>query len=480
MAAFIALCILLLIGHWLRTRLRVLQWLYLPACVIAGLVGLAMAGSLESLNNYVLTSQPLEPQPWREWVLDIHAEVETWTSAWSVLPGFLINVVFACLFMGVTLPKFSSLLRRGGIQLAYGQVVAWGQYVVGVGLVLAVLGSAYGVSDVFGGILPVGFEGGHGTAAGLGKTFERIGWPDGEDFALASATGGIISAIVVGMVLVNIATRRGWTARRVSPADVPEDDSIGIIPVDRRPSAGKLTVKSDAIEAFTLHVAMVGVAMMIGFGLKYGIAQLDRLYTIPGEFSAGKGLFSSIPAFPLCMVGGLVVQIWEQKFDRHKLIDLGLVRRIQNSALDFLVAAAIATISLDVIATGMAPLLILMAAGIAWNVFCVLALARRLLPDAWFERAIAEMGQSMGVTATGLLLLRVVDPDYETPAADAFATKQLMHEPIMGGGLWTSIAIPLLATWGGWKVFLICVTAVTFWMIVLIIARVRRGRAAAS
>ena len=37
--------------------------------------------------------------------------------------------------------------------------------------------------------------------------------------------------------------------------------------------------------------------------------------------------------------------------------------------------------------------------------------ARRLLPDDWFERAIAEMGQSMGVTATGLLLLRVVDPE---------------------------------------------------------------------
>jgi len=479
MAAFIALCMLLLVGHWLRTHLRVLQWLYLPACVIAGLVGLAMVGSLEALYNHVLTTQPLEPQPWREWVIDIHAEVAPWIDAWSELPGFLINVVFACLFMGVTLPKFSSLLRRGGIQLAYGQVVAWGQYVVGVGLVLAVLGGAYGVSDVFGGILPVGFEGGHGTASGLAKTFDKIGWPEGKDFALASATGGIVSAIVVGMVLVNVATRLGWTARRISPAGVPEDDSIGIIPVDRRPSAGKLTVKADAIESFTLHVAMVGVAMMIGFGLKYAIAQLDRLYTIPGELSAGKGLFSSMPAFPLCMIGGLVVQIWEQKFDRHKLIDLGLVRRIQNSALDFLVAAAIATISLDVIVTGMAPLLILMAAGIAWNVFCLLALARRLLPDAWFERAIAELGQSMGVTATGLLLLRVVDPDYETPAADAFATKQLMHEPIMGGGLWTSIAIPLLAdpNWGGRKVFLICAAAVTFWMIVLIIARVRRGRA---
>ncbi len=477
MLAFIGLCMLLLVGHWLRTRVRLLQWMYLPACVIAGLVGLGLIAGLNVLH----AGMPSEGAVgWQAWVVAFHAEVSTWTAVWGELPGFLINVVFACLFMGVTLPKFSSLLRRGGIQLAYGQVVAWGQYVVGVGLVMGVLGGIYGLTDAFGGILPVGFEGGHGTAAGLSETFDRLGWPKGKDLALASATGGILSAIVVGMILINIATRRGWTSRRVNPADVPEDDSIGIIPVDRRPSAGKLTVKSDAIESFTLHVAMVGVALLIGYLLKMSIAQLDRLYAMPDEAGNYKGLFSAIPMFPLCMVGGLIVQIWEQKFDRHKLIDLGLIRRIQNSSLDFLVVAAIATINLAVIKEDMAPLLILIGAGIAWNVFCVLVLARRLLPDAWFERSIAEMGQSMGVTATGLLLLRVVDPDYKTPAADAFATKQLMHEPIMGGGLWTSIAIPLLVTWGGWKVFLVCLGAVVFWVVILIIARVQRSRALRS
>jgi len=479
MLAFIGLCMLLLVGHWLRTRLRLLQWMYLPACVIAGLIGLALVAGLNALHASVPSEGAVG---WQVWVVGVHTEVSTWIVTWKALPGFLINIVFACLFMGVTLPKFSSLLRRGGTQLAYGQVVAWGQYVVGVGLVLGVLGGIYGLTDAFGGILPVGFEGGHGTAAGLADTFDKLGWPEGKDFALASATGGILSAIIVGMILVNIATRRGWTARRVSPADVPEDDSIGIIPVDRRPSAGKLTVKADAIETFTLHLALVGVALLIVYLLKTSIAQLDRLYITPDEQGNYHGLFNAIPMFPLCMVGGLVVQIWEQKFDRHKLIDLGLMRRIQNSSLDFLVVAAIATINLAVISKGMAPLLILIGAGIAWNVFCVLVLARRLLPDAWFERSIAEMGQSMGVTATGLLLLRVVDPDYKTPAADAFATKQLMHEPIMGGGLWTSVAIPLLAdpNWGGRKVLVICASAVAFWLIVLIIARVRRGRALPS
>ena len=72
------------------------------------------------------------------------------------------------------------------------------------------------------------------------------------------------------------------------------------------------------------------------------------------------------------------------------------------------------------------------------------------------------------------LILRVVDPEYETPAADAFASKHLLHEPFMGGGLWTSTAIPLLALWGGWPVFAVAAGAMTFWFIVVFGSRAMR------
>ena len=141
---------------------------------------------------------------------------------------------------------------------------------------------------------------------------------------------------------------------------------------------------------------------------------------------------------------------------------------------DFLVVAAISTIRIDALAEGLAPFLLICAAAIAWNVFCILVLARRMLPDAWFERGIAELGQSMGITATGLLLLRVVDPEYESPAADAFASKQLLHEPFMGGGLWTSTAIPLLFLYGGWPVFLISCGAVAASLAIVFLPRLLR------
>ena len=444
MKSFIALSVLLLVGYVLRSRLRVLRWLYLPSCVIAGLLGLAIFQAAPHVG--------LEIPP-------------AWTLGWDKLPGILINVVFACLFLGVPIPAVKKIWRRAGPQLAYGQVVAWGQYVVGIGIFLVLIQFIWpALPAMFGGILPVGFEGGHGTATGLGKTFESFDWQQGKDLALLSATFGLCSAVIVGMILVNWAIRRGHVVRqkRTSPQDVGEDDSIAIVPLARRPEAGRLTVSSDSIETFTLHLGLVAIALLIGYLIQLGLVAAGGA---SGNETFGK-VMSAFPLFPLCMIGGLIVQLWEQKFDKNKLIDHGLTRRIQNASLDFLVVAAIATIHIAELQQYILPLMILMAAGIAWNVFCVLVLARFMLPNAWFERAMAEMGQSMGVTATGLLLLRVVDPDYETPAAEAFAYKQILHEPFMGGGLWTSAAIPLLAIWGGWWVFLIAAATVTAWLLI--------------
>jgi ESS family glutamate:Na+ symporter len=436
MLSFSCLCLLLGLGYWLRRKLVFLQRLYLPASVIAGLLGLVLLQTVE---------------------LPAVA-----TEGWSKLPGLLINIVFACLFLGTTLPTISRVWKSSSRQLAYGQFVAWGQYAVGCFFVLLLLKPLFDLPDIFAGIMPVGFEGGHGTAGGMGPMFDDLGFSEMKDYALVCATGGIMGAIIVGMALVNWAIRKGYVEKKSTP-QFDAEDLTGSIPSNRRPEAGKLTVSSDVIESLTLHLAFVGAAIFLGWLMKQGL-----LCIAAGMPEAGGRIFTSFPLFPLCMLGGVMVQWMADRFDRHEHMDQGLMMRIQNCALDFLVVAAIATIRIDVVAKQWVPIVILIAAGIAWNVLCLMVFARRAFKDAWFERGIAEMGQSMGVTATGLLLLRVVDPDYETEAAEAFAAKQLLHEPFMGGGLWTSTAIPLLALWGGWPVFGIAVGAMAIWTFVLI------------
>ncbi|MFN3339868.1 MAG: sodium:glutamate symporter, partial [Dietzia sp.] len=66
-----------------------------------------------------------------------------------------------------------------------------------------------------------------------------------------------------------------------------------------------------------------------------------------------------------------------------------------------------------------------------------------------------DFGQSMGVTATGLILMRVVDPQAESPAFEAFGYKQLVFEPFFGGGLITAMAVPIIFLTGVWPLFFV-------------------------
>jgi len=435
--SFSSLCILLIIGKFLRVKVKLLQKLYLPSSVLGGIIGLILI-QIIGTNT-----------------------VSDFIHGWVELPGFLINIVFATLFLGVTIPSISVIWKWSGPQLAYGQIVVWGQYLVGMMLVLFLLKGVFGIPDLFGVIVPVGFEGGHGTAAGLRETFEHLSWIEGSDYCLSSATLGIISAIVIGIILINWAASKGYL-EVLEKRDVSLKDNTGLYAVDERPSAGNQTTSADSIDSLAFHLSIIGIAVLIGLGIKLGLVGLESLFSRSGEST----IFIGFPLFPLCMIGGLLIQLFLSKVSKINPVDHTLMQRIGGTALDFLVVAAISTIHLQVVFNNIVPFLLIILSGIIWNVLCIIWLARRLLPDCWFERAIAEMGQSMGVTATGLLLLRIVDPEQKTVATSAFGYKQLLHEPFMGGGLWTSTAVLLVAGYGGWIVLAVSSAAIFVWLIV--------------
>ena len=177
-------------------------------------------------------------------------------------------------------------------------------------------------------------------------------------------------------------------------------------------------------------------------------------------------LFSGFPLFPLCMIGGVLIQIVFQKLKVNHMIDHGQMQRLSGASLDFLVVAAVSTIQLAVVAKNWQSLLIIIIAGILWSVILLLYVAPKLFKSAWFECAIAEFGQGLGVTATGLMLLRTVDPENKTIAAASFGYKQLIHEPIMGGGLWTAFALTLVFTIGWLPVWIFCTVMLIVWGVI--------------
>lgn len=106
-----------------------------------------------------------------------------------------------------------------------------------------------------------------------------------------------------------------------------------------------------------------------------------------------------------------------------------------GTSLDFLITAAVASVNMSAIARGAdtlpLPFCILMLSGMAWPSIAIGLLATHFLPNHWFERAIAEFGLTMGIIASRLVLLRMVDHECKSPVATDFAYKQLLHSPFM-------------------------------------------------
>ena len=444
---FAILSVLLVAGKILRVQIPLLQKLYLPSSIVGGLLGLLL---ITCFREHV---------------------PEDLTTEMRRIPGFLINVIFATLFLGGGVPKVKNLAASVLPQLTLAQIVVWGQYVVGVGLAGFLLVPAFNVSPAFGNLLELGFEGGHGTVGGMSEAFIAHNWQDGIALGYTVATIGMICGIALGMCLVNWAYNRGYikTVRPFGKRSLSE--RRGIHPRDARPSAGRQTVLPDSVDSLAWHLAIVGIAVLIGFGILQG-CKAAEIALFP---NAKTRLFLGFPMFPLCMLGGVLLQYFVKLIKVDLLVDRDQMMRISGAALDYLALSAVATIQLSVVAANWMPLTIMVVAGIVWTVFSVMFFSPRLFKEAWFERGIAEFGQATGVTATGLLLLRTVDPDNKTIAAASFAGKQLLHEPAMN--LWVALAFALVLTIGWVPVFLISTVMLAIWIGMSVYLIRRRGKA---
>ena len=426
LVAFAGLCLLLLVGTALRQRLRWLKALGIPEALIAGLLGLLIG-------------------PFGLWSVF----PEQVYSIWSQTPGVLISLVFATLFLGQRLPSPGVIWNRAAGQTAFGMVLGFGQYLVGGLLVLLLLQPLFGTSPLMAALIEVGFEGGHGTAAGLGPTFRELGFPAGETLGLAMATVGVLTAVLLGSTLVVFGRGRQWLGR----VDRARSDTAAVDPISAEErlnlerAAGTVdpdTPRSMTIDALTLNVALAGGAVGLGILLKALLTGLGGV--LGGPDSAN--LIRAIPVFPLAMVGGLTVQVVLQRTRQTDLASPVAQASLGSVAMDLLITAAMASLNLPLLEENWIPFVALAVAGLTWNVCALLFLAPRIFRDHWFERGIADFGQGTGVTATGLLLLRMADPRGRSRAMEAFSFKQLLFEPFLGGGLVTALSPVLIASWG--------------------------------
>lgn len=449
--ALVLIALVLLVSNVLRLWLPWLRRLFLPSSVIGGLILLLLGPDVigRLLPTFFEESPGLFPAYVQE--------------SWSALPGLLINVVFAALFIGKAIPGLRTIWLRAGPQVVVGQTMAWGQYVVGLTLALLVLVPIFNMNPMVGALIEIGFEGGHGTAAGMADTFADLGFEEGADLALGLATVGIVSGVLIGTVMINIAARRGV----VTPSeenDTPDDAMRN----DDRPSTEEfsefkkdLAQESGTTDPLSLHIGLVGIAIVIGWLLLSALQWIEQMTWARND---GLEILAHVPLFPIAMIGGVIVQLCVTRFGLDSHVSTRTMSRIAGTALDFTIVAALATLSLTTLGDYFLPFLLLSLAGIAWGLFVLIVIAPRVIPENWFERGIGDFGQSMGVTVTGLLLMRMADPKNKSGALESFGYKQLMFEPIVGGGLFTAAALPLIAEFGPVAVLIFTAILTVGWL----------------
>ena len=408
--ALTCLSLILAVGRALGARLQLRLW-GIPEALLAGLLGLLLApgGPLPLLSPEVM-------------------------QLWADLPLVLLTLVFGSLLLGKPLPKLKGLWRPVSGQVSLALVLAFGQYVVGGLAVLLVLQPWLGVSPVMACLIEVAYEGGHGSAAAMGPSYAALGFPGGQALGLAMATVGLLSSTLVGGLVVVLARSRGWLR-----TDAPGSAASESASAASGDSGGAMAWAA----AWAVNLALVGLAVLTGVGLLGGLRWLTA-----GLGDGVASVVDALPVFPLAIVGSLLVRLALERSGKAHWASSVVQGQVGTLSADLLITAATAGLDLALLKADWLPLTVLALGGLVWNLAVTLLLAPRLLPADWFERAVIEFGQATGVAASGLLLLRMADPDDRSDALPAFSIKQLMLQPFLAGGVVTVVAPLAVAGWG--------------------------------
>ncbi len=365
---------------------------------------------------------------------------------WMQLPTPLLTLVFATLMLGRPIPRIGGLWKPVASQALLGLLLGFGQYVVGGIIVLTFLLPYLGVDPLMGCMIEVGFEGGHGAAAIMGDSFRKLGFPEGLDLGFAMATVGLLASTLLGSFLVVLGRFLGWLV----PAEKDIKDDLNV------------NIESKPIEQFRLllyNFAFAGLAVFVGIVLLYCLRSVS-IYM--GDIT--KQVIFAFPVFPLALMGSLLVRLGLEKIGKTKLVSSLFQREIGILSTDLLIITAMAGLNLPLLVNYWVPISILSIGGLIWNLAGMLIFSRLFFREEWFERAIAEFGNSTGVAASGLLLLRLADPRNTTNTLPVFSIKQLFLQPLLSGGLITVIAPLFISNFGlkGWTEFCGLISLVLF------------------
>ena len=217
------------------------------------------------------------------------------------------------------------------------------------------------------------------------RTRTDHGFAEGSALALGLATVGLLGGILIGTVLVNRAVRSDKIHVAREDGVDPHEPSHELDRMDTAPVPEGMD-PDPATSPLTVAVGAILLAILIGWVIQQALIGTEAL--ISGK-AAHDTFMSEIPLFPFTIVGGALLQLVITARGWSHLVPRALINQIAGLALDLLITAAIATLSLQAIGDNIGPFLLMLAVGFAWSIAAVYYIAPRFYGSRWFERAIA-------------------------------------------------------------------------------------------
>ena len=379
--------LLLIIGNLMRRFIPWFQKLLIPAPITAGLLGLLLGPNALGIIQF--------------------------SEHFGDYATILIAAVFGAL--PFTMDFDAKVRQRARTMWSYsvGMYLAqWGFFAL-LGVIL--FAPLFNTPDWFGIMLPVGFVGGFGVAAAVGGALDSAG-TEATSLGFTAAAVGMFSAIVGGVIFARWGSKKGHTNELPALDKLPEDMRTGIISLPgQRPSVGRATTSPSSIEPIALHVAALA-----------GTLFLANILTnlVNDAFPA-----LSFPLFAMAFLVGLAGVGVLHLIKAPHYLDTKLMGSVSGASTDFLVAVGIASIVPAVVATYIVPLIILFVVGLAFCLVLFFYVAPRVFEHGWFERAVFSWGWATASVATGIAVLKIVDPEQKSGTLEEFGMAYVGFAP---------------------------------------------------
>lgn len=275
------------------------------------------------------------------------------------------------------------------------------------GMVISLVAALF-VKDFFGAagiLLPFGYGQGTGQALNYGGIYENeFGFVGGKSFGLTIAALGFISASVGGVFYLNHLKRKGRLPQRGENQEVFRSEDI---------QAEDEIPMQESIDKLTIQLALIALAYFIAYLMMYGLGLL-----LPGMKSVIYGFNFLLGVLSATLVKNLMNLLKKAGAIKKEYVNSFLMTRASNFFYDLMVVAGIAAIRFGALKDYWGIILIMGVVGLVITYAYNYLVVKVLFKEYYREQFLTMFGMLTGTASTGVILLREIDGNFETPAGD--------------------------------------------------------------